>query len=91
MPRRFSQYPAKYQPLNILATVGSWILFLGILIMFLNFIRSLRRGAKAPDNPWQGLTLEWSVPSPPPVENFATIPTVTEWPYGYGKRKGQAK
>ncbi|HBG05825.1 MAG: cytochrome c oxidase subunit I [Geobacteraceae bacterium GWC2_58_44] len=86
MPRRFSQYPEKYQPLNIVATVGSWFLFLGILIMFANFVRSLRSGARAPDNPWQGLTLEWSVPSPPPVENFEEIPTVTDWPYGYGSR-----
>jgi cytochrome c oxidase subunit 1 len=91
MPRRFSQYPEKYQPLNILATVGSWILFVGIFIMFLNFVRSLRHGARAPDNPWQGLTLEWTVPSPPPVENFETIPTITDWPYGYGKKKRQVK
>jgi len=91
MPRRFSQYPEKYQPLNILATVGSWILFAGIFIMFLNFVRSLRHGARAPDNPWQGLTLEWTVPSPPTVENFETIPTITDWPYGYGKKKRQAK
>ena len=91
MPRRFSQYPEKYQPLNIVATVASWILFLGILIMFLNFFRSLRRGTRAPDNPWQGLTLEWTVPSPPPVENFETTPTVTDWPYGYGKKKRPGK
>lgn len=89
MPRRFSQYPEKYQPLNIVATVGSWFLFLGILIMFANFIRSLRSGALAPANPWQGLTLEWSVPSPPPEENFAEIPTVTDWPYSYGTKTRQ--
>jgi cytochrome c oxidase subunit 1 len=90
MPRRWAEYPAKYQPLNVLATVGSWLLALGIIVMFLNFFRSLRKGALAPANPWQGLTLEWSVPSPPDEENFEEIPTVTDWPYGYGTKKGSA-
>jgi len=85
MPRRYAEYPAKYQPLNIVATVGSWFLAIGVLIMFANFIRSLRSGDIAPDNPWQGLTLEWSTSSPPPEENFHEIPTVSDWPYSYGK------
>ena len=87
MPRRYAEYPAKYQPLNIVATVGSWVLALGILIMFVNFIRALKSGPPAPDNPWHGLTLEWTVPSPPPVENFEEIPTVTDWPYSYGEKE----
>ncbi len=86
MPRRYAEYPAKYQPLNVVATVGSWFLAVGILIMFANFIRSLRNGAPAPANPWRGLTLEWSIPSPPETENFTEIPTVTDWPYSYGKK-----
>ncbi|MBJ6724030.1 cytochrome c oxidase subunit I [Geomesophilobacter sediminis] len=86
MPRRYAEYPAKYQGLNIVATVGSWVLALGVFLMFLNFIRSLRRGGLAPDNPWRGLTLEWSTSSPPPEENFAEIPTVSEWPYNYGEK-----
>ena len=87
MPRRYAEYPAKYQPLNVIATVGSWFLAMGIVIMFANFVRSLRSGAPAPDNPWDGLTLEWTVSSPPTVENFEEIPTVTDWPYSYGKKK----
>jgi cytochrome c oxidase subunit I len=86
MPRRYAEYPAKYQPLNIVATVGSWFLAVGILIMFANFVRSLRSGALAPGNPWQGLTLEWSTSSPPPEENFHELPTVDDWPYSYGKK-----
>ncbi|HJV37088.1 cytochrome c oxidase subunit I, partial [Geomonas sp.] len=86
MPRRYAEYPAKYHSLNVLATVGSWVLALGIVIMFVNFIRSLRHGEHAPANPWEGLTLEWQVPSPPPEENFEEIPTVTDWPYSYGKK-----
>jgi cytochrome c oxidase subunit I len=89
MPRRYAQYPAQYQPLNIVATVGSWLLAAGVVIMFVNFIRSLKHGERAPANPWEGLTLEWQVASPPPEENFEEIPTVTDWPYSYGKKTRQ--
>jgi cytochrome c oxidase subunit 1 len=86
MPRRWATYPPRFQSEHIISTVGSWILAAGILIMFYNFIRCLKKGEKAPPNPWNGLTLEWQVPSPPPTENFETIPIVTDWPYGYPKR-----
>jgi cytochrome c oxidase subunit I len=86
MPRRYAEYPAKYQTLNVVATVGSWFLALGVVIMFANFLRALKSGPPAPDNPWQGLTLEWTTSSPPPEENFHEIPTVTDWPYNYGTR-----
>ena len=86
MPRRYAEYPPRYQTLHIIATVGSWLLAAGIAIMFLNLIRSMRRGNPAPANPWQGLTLEWQTTSPPPKENFGEIPTVTDWPYSYGKK-----
>ena len=46
----------------------------------------MRSGRQAPANPWQGLTLEWQTTSPPQTENFGEIPTVTDWPYGYGKK-----
>ncbi len=87
MPRRWATYPPQFQPLNIVSTVGSWLLAAGFLITFANFIRGLVRGAPAPANPWKGLTLEWQVPSPPPTENFEAIPTITAWPYGYPTRK----
>ncbi len=87
MPRRWAEYPARFQGLNIVSTVGSWLLAAGILVMFWNFARGLFRGEAAPANPWKALTLEWQTASPPPTENFAEIPTVTDWPYGYPKRK----
>jgi len=55
----------------------------GLFLMFLNLIRSIRHGKKAESNPWKGTTLEWTVPSPPPVENFEEIPVVTHGPYKY--------
>ena len=53
----------------------------GILIMVFNIIQGLRKGKPAPANPWGGTTLEWQIASPPPVENFDVIPTVTRGPY----------
>ena len=72
--------------MNIVSTVGSWILAVGIFIMTVNLIVGLIRGEKAPQNPYGSLSLEWQVPSPPPHENFEEIPHVTDWSYGYGKK-----
>ena len=55
----------------------------GILIMLYNLVWSLREKVAAPANPWGGVTLEWTVPSPPPVHNFVTAPTVKEYPYDF--------
>ena len=52
------------------------MLAIGVLLFFINVIRSLRLGAPAGKNPWDAPTLEWSVSSPPPPYNFAVIPTV---------------
>ncbi len=71
------------QALRVLATV-SLLVMLGFQLVFLvNFVRSLRRGEKAPQNPWKANTLEWQAPSPPPHGNFATLPTVYRGPYEY--------
>ena len=87
MPRRYATYLPQFQTQHIISTVGSFILAAGILVMFYNFIRSMYKGETAPPNPWRGLTLEWTVPSPPPVENFEKTPVVDDWPYSYGRRK----
>jgi cytochrome c oxidase subunit 1 len=89
MPRRYAEYPAQFQSLNIVSTAGSWILAMGILVMFVNFVRGLYAGEPAPANPWKGLTLEWQIASPAPTENFEKVPVITDWPYGY--RKGKAE
>jgi cytochrome c oxidase subunit I len=84
MPRRYYDYLPQYQPLQTLATVGSWILVLGLILMAANLIAALFRGKKAPDNPWQAVTLEWQTSSPPPHNNFAKLPQVTGGAYeGY--------
>jgi cytochrome c oxidase subunit 1 len=87
MPRRYATYPAEFESLMSLSTYGSWILGFGIFIMTVNLIAGLIKGEKAPQNPYGSLSLEWQVPSPPPHENFEEIPHVTDWTYGYGKKK----
>jgi cytochrome c oxidase subunit I+III len=62
--------------LNLLSTIGSYVLALGILIVVANVVWSLRWGAAAGSDPWGADTLEWATTSPPPNYNFATIPVV---------------
>ncbi len=72
------------QDLRILATL-SLIVMLGFqLVFFYNCYVSLRRGKKAPANPWNANTLEWLAPSPPPHGNFGDkLPEVYRGPYEY--------
>jgi cytochrome c oxidase subunit 1 len=63
--------------------VGSWVLVAGVLVLLGNFIVALLKGEKAPANPWDGISLEWTIPSPPTVENFEEVPTITQPPYQF--------
>ncbi len=71
------------QPINIFVSWAALGMGLSTFIFLYNFIWSLRRGPKAPDNPWHATTLEWTVPSPPGHGNFAVTPTVYNGPYEY--------
>jgi heme/copper-type cytochrome/quinol oxidase subunit 1 len=46
---------------------------------------SLLRGKRAPANPWNARTLEWTISSPPPYYNFKHIPAVLKNPYDFGE------
>jgi cytochrome c oxidase subunit I len=83
MPRRYYHYLPEFGTAQRISTVGSWILAAGIILVIVNLIIALRKGKKAGVNPWGGKTLEWTVSSPPPTENFHEIPTVTTGPYDY--------
>lgn len=85
MPRRYFDYLPEFHAANILSTMGSWVMAMGIIIIIINLIRSARHGEKGEMNPWNGKTLEWTVPSPPPVLNFDKIPEIGEndGPYEY--------
>jgi cytochrome c oxidase subunit 1 len=55
----------------------------GLLLMVINLVRGLFRKTSIPANPWGGVTLEWTVPSPPPTENFAVLPVISEPAYTF--------
>ena len=83
MPRRYHVYPPEFQVLNVFSTAGASILGLGYLLPLLYFTWAFRYGPAASANPWGATGLEWTVPSPPPTENFTSTPTVDDDPYGY--------
>jgi cytochrome c oxidase subunit 1 len=83
MPRRYYDYLPEFRTLQVTATVGSWILVAGLVVMFVNLFRGLFKGEKAGENPWNAATLEWQIPTPPPAENFDKIPIVTKGPYAF--------
>ncbi|HUP69944.1 MAG TPA: cytochrome c oxidase subunit I [Acidimicrobiales bacterium] len=72
MPRRVVDYTEAdgFTTLNLVSTVGSFVLGISTLFFLANVWRSLRRGEPAGDDPWGGHTLEWATSSPPPPENF---------------------
>ena len=78
MPRRISHYPADqgWTLMNLISTCGAVLLALGVLVTLYNVLRSLRRGLRAGNDPWQANTLEWVIPSPPPQHNFDVIPRI---------------
>ncbi|HKH25943.1 MAG TPA: cytochrome c oxidase subunit I [Acidimicrobiia bacterium] len=78
MPRRVVSYPERdgYGGLNLVSTIGSFILAVGVLVFVWNVIRSLRRGPRADGDPWDAQTLEWATSSPPPERNFESLPPI---------------
>ena len=78
MPRRIYRYDSGqgWDSFNLMSSVGVIFLFVGILIFVWNFLKSRRSGIIAGNDPWGAPTLEWTIPSPPPEYNFATLPTV---------------
>ena len=53
------------------------------IVFIFNMVWSLWRGQRAPANPWNANSLEWSLPSPPPHGNFTAMPHVYRGPYEY--------
>jgi cytochrome c oxidase subunit 1 len=83
MPRRYYDYLPEFAPLNLASTIGSWILASGLALLLVNLFRGLLWGEPFIGNPWGGATLEWSVATPPPTENFEEEPVVTHGPYDF--------
>ena len=78
MQRRIASYPSNqgWNFLNLLSSIGSYIMGLSVITLLWNFFITLRKGELAGDNPWDGMTLEWACSSPPPHHNFESLPPI---------------
>ncbi len=90
MPRRIYTYAPglNWDFWNLVATSGVFIMGLSVLVFLWNAASSLGSEAMAGDDPWDARTLEWSIPSPPPVYNFARIPTVRSRDELWARKRG---
>jgi len=79
MPRRVFTYLSEmgWGQLNLISTVGAFVLALGVLCFLVNAVASGYAGARAGADPWGADSLEWATGSPPPNYNFQYIPSVT--------------
>jgi len=89
MPRRYARFD-EYEFLKnskglvLFVTVAAIITVVAQILFYFNFFWSMFKGKKAGDNPWEATTLEWTIPSPPPHDNFAGIvPVVHHGPYEF--------
>ena len=78
MPRRVYTYAAGlgWEPYNLLATIGAYIMGIAVLVFFINVYVSLRDKRVAEADPWDAWSLEWATTSPPPPHNFDSLPPV---------------
>jgi cytochrome c oxidase subunit 1 len=89
-PRRYAdatavQFLPPLQPVQYFISIAAFVTIVAQLLFLINVIWSLKSGEKAEVNPWQATTLEWTIPSPPPHDNFGGHePSVHRGPYEYG-------
>ncbi|MCW3844767.1 cytochrome c oxidase subunit I [Micromonospora yasonensis] len=78
MPRRVYTYRSEpgWDAWNLVSTIGSYLLAIGLLLVLIGVVHAIRRGRPAPPDPWGGDSLEWSTESPPKPYNFPVLPEV---------------
>jgi cytochrome c oxidase subunit 1 len=78
MPRRIPDYPDAYAPWNEVASYGSYISAVGIVLFIYIVLKTLTSGERIGENPWGegATTLEWKVSSPPPFHTYEELPKV---------------
>jgi cytochrome c oxidase subunit I len=88
-PRRYADFTnfdflGKLLPVHFFMTQAAYFTAAAQILFLVNLFWSMKKGKKAPANPWEATTLEWSVPSPPPFDNFGGVhPVVNHGPYEY--------
>ncbi|MBF5046508.1 cytochrome c oxidase subunit I [Aggregicoccus sp. 17bor-14] len=83
MPRRYAEYPERFQSLHVASTAGASLLGFGFLAILIYLVWSLRHGAVASANPWASRGYEWMTQSPPPPHNFHEVPRHPDGPHQY--------
>lgn len=80
MPRRLQHYDVpEWRPWVVAASLGMIVITAGVVAQIAQIVVSIRRRDQLRDStgdPWDGRSLEWATPSPPPAFNFATLPRV---------------
>ena len=78
MPRRYVDYPDAFAGWNMVASIGSLISVVGVVIFFMVIIEAFNSRRKAANSPWGigGTTIEWTTTSPPPFHTFDELPKV---------------
>ncbi|HEX9037790.1 MAG TPA: cbb3-type cytochrome c oxidase subunit I [Ktedonobacterales bacterium] len=86
MPRRVADYSPIFATGNFLTSISAFLLGASFILFFYNVIYSWIAGERCTvANPWGANSLEWMIPSPPPLENFEEIPVVRGGPYTYAE------
>jgi len=93
MPRRVYTYPdlPGWEILNLISTVGGFLMAIAVALLIYILLKAIRTGEKAPADPWDANTLEWTTSSPPALQNFDTVmPVKSTRPYRDYKRPDDA-
>jgi cytochrome c oxidase subunit 1 len=83
MPRRYYDYPAHYQALNVASTAGASLLAFGFALVLIYLVVALRYGKLAGQNPWGSRGYEWTTQTPPVTSNFEGDPAFVRGPHDY--------
>ncbi len=83
-PRWSANIAPPFATANTIASLFAILIAASVFTFIYNVIYTLVRGERAIANEWGGKTLEWTVPTPVPLENFEELPVVTSLPYNYG-------